>query len=61
MEPIDSTTVSSDDISVDRCRALLGDEADVLSDAEIELIKRHAETLARVVIDVFLTDHATVH
>ena len=61
MEPIDSTNVSFDDTSVDRCRELLGDEADVLSDAEIEQIRRHAETLARVVIDAFLRDRTTVH
>ena len=40
-------------ISVARCRELLGDEADTLTDEEIELIRRHAETMAQVVVEMF--------
>ena len=32
--------------SIARCRELLGDEADALTDQEIALIRRHAETMA---------------
>jgi len=40
-------------IPIERCRELLGDEADALSDQEIALIRRHAETMAYVVVEMF--------
>jgi len=41
-------------ISIARCRELLGDEADALTDQDIELIRRHAETMAQVVVEIFV-------
>ncbi len=41
-------------ISIARCRELLGDEADTLTEQDIELIRRHAETMAQVVIEMFV-------
>ena len=41
-------------ISIARCRELLGDEADTLTDEDIELIRRHAETMAQVVVEMFV-------
>jgi hypothetical protein len=41
-------------ISIARCRELLGDEADTLTDQDIELIRRHAETMAQVVVEMFV-------
>ena len=43
-------------ISVARCRELLGDDADMMSDEEILAVARHAETLAHVLIAVALPD-----
>lgn len=43
-------------ISVARCRELLGDEADTLSDEEVLIVARHAESLAHLVIDLALRD-----
>ena len=43
-------------ISVARCRELLGNEADTLSDQEVLIVARHAESLAHVVIDLALQD-----
>ena len=40
-------------ISIARCHELLGDEADTLTDQDIELICRHADTMAQVVVEVF--------
>jgi hypothetical protein len=40
-------------ISIARCRELLGDEADTLTDQDIEVTCRHAETMARVVVEMF--------
>jgi hypothetical protein len=43
-------------ISIARCRELLGDEADTLSDQEVLVVARHAESLAHAVIDLALQD-----
>ena len=37
-------------ISVLRCRVLLGDEADTLSDDEVREVARHADAMARLLI-----------
>jgi len=39
-------------ISNARCRELLGDEADTLTDEDIELIRQHAETMAQIVVQM---------
>ena len=41
-------------ISIERCRDLLGEEADGLSDLEIDQIRRHAEVMAHVIVEIFL-------
>lgn len=41
-------------ISIARCRDLLGDEADTQTDQDIELIRRHAEAMAQIVIEMFV-------
>jgi hypothetical protein len=41
-------------ISITQCRELLGDEADTLTDEDIELIRRHAETMAQVVVQMYV-------
>jgi hypothetical protein len=41
-------------ISIARCRDLLGDEGCALSDEEIELIRRRAEAMAHILVDIFL-------
>ena len=41
-------------ISIARCRELLGDEADTLTDQDIEMIRRHAETMAQIVVQMFV-------
>ena len=43
-------------ISVARCRELLGDDADTLTNEEVLLVARHAELLAHVLIDLALQD-----
>jgi hypothetical protein len=40
-----------------RCREFLGSEAAGLSDAEIDLVRRHADALARVIVDTFIENH----
>ena len=41
-------------ISIERCRELLGDEAEGLSDLEVDQIRRHAEAMAHVIVEIFL-------
>jgi hypothetical protein len=52
-----------DDVGLDtiaRCRELLGPEANALSDAEIDKIGRHAETVAHVVISLFVAERSSL-
>jgi hypothetical protein len=58
MEQTDPAPLDADQISIDRCRELLGDEAVGLSDELVHQIRRHAETMAWVVIEAFLEDRA---
>jgi hypothetical protein len=56
MDVPDRAEQEPEPISVARCRELLGDEADTLSDQEVLIVARHAESLAHVVIDLALQD-----
>jgi hypothetical protein len=53
MDFVDREDDRPEPISIVRCRELLGDEADTLTDEGIELIRRHAETMAQVVVEMF--------
>jgi hypothetical protein len=59
MEEIQTTI--ADEISIERCRELLGDEADGVSDEDFARINRHAETFARIVIELFLEHRSREH
>lgn len=48
------STVSLDIAVTTRCRELLGEEAAGLSDTEVDAIRRHADTMARVIVDLFV-------
>lgn len=39
-------------IPLDLCRELLASEAEILSDEEVELIRRHADAMAHVLIEI---------
>ncbi len=47
---------ATEPISIVRCRELLGDEADALTDSEVLELVRHAEGMARVLIELVLRD-----
>ena len=53
MDFVDREDDRPEPISIVRCRELLGDEADTLTDEDIKLIRRHAETMAQVVVEMF--------
>jgi hypothetical protein len=54
MDFVDRADDRPEPISIARCRELLGDEADTLTDHDIEMIRRHAETMAQVVVEMFV-------
>lgn len=56
--PLARTT--PDPILLARCRDLLRDEAAGLSDEEVDLIRRHADAMAHVLVEVFLENQPTV-
>ena len=53
MEFVDRADDRPEPISIARCRELLGDEADSMTDQDVELIRRHAETMAQVVVEMY--------
>ena len=56
MDVLDRAEPEPEPISVARCRELLGDDADTMSDEEVLAVARHAESLAHVVIELALLD-----
>ena len=46
--------VTFEPMSLARCRDILGPEADGLSDIEVDEIRRHAEAMAHVIVDLYL-------
>ncbi len=54
MDFVDRGDDRPEPIAVARCRELLGHEADTLTDQDVELIRRHAETMAQVVVQMFV-------
>ena len=62
MDEIFPADAPNDELSIDRCRELLGDEAENLCDDEIDRIRRCANTMARVLVEMFLDEKPpTIH
>jgi hypothetical protein len=53
MEFVERADDRPEPISIARCRELLGEEADSLTDHEIALLRRHAETMAWIVVEIY--------
>lgn len=60
MEQIDIADMGTTDVSIERCRELLGADAVGWSDDDVECIRRHADMLAHAVIELFLKDRPTI-
>ena len=56
MDVPECAEVTLEPISIGRCRELLGDEADALTDDEVIDIARHAEAMAHIFIALALQD-----
>ena len=54
MDFVDRRDDRPEPISIARCRELLGDKADTLTDQDIEMMCRHAETMAQIVVQMFV-------
>lgn len=50
MDVPERAEITTEPISIARCRELLGDEADGMTDDEVRDVARHAEAMARVLI-----------
>ena len=59
MEFVERADDRPEQISIARCRELLGDEAESMTDQEIALIRRYAETMAWIVVEMF-QDHCRI-
>jgi hypothetical protein len=53
MEFIERTDDGPEPITIARCRELLGEEAESMTDQEVALIRRHAETMACIVVEIY--------
>ena len=53
MDFVDRGDDRPEPISSARCRELLGDEADTLTDEDIDLIRQHTQTMAQLVVEMF--------
>ena len=56
MEFVEHADDNPELISIARCRELLGEEAESMTDQEVAGIRRHAETMAWIVLEMF-KDH----
>ena len=53
MEYVEQADPKPEPISIARCRELLGDDAELMSDQDVEDIRRHAETMAGIVVEMY--------
>jgi hypothetical protein len=53
MEYVEHTEPRPEPISIVRCRELLGEDAELMSDEDIDNIRRHAETMAGIVVEMY--------
>ena len=53
MEYVEHAEPRPEPISIARCRELLGEVAESMTDQDIEDIRRHAETMASVVVEMY--------
>lgn len=56
MRPESSVGPTPDPAVIARCREVLGAEANGLSDADVDLVRAHADAVARLVVEMFLKE-----
>src|SRR5262245_33468520 len=55
MEYVEHADPKPEPIAIARCRELLGEDAESMTDQDIEVIRRHAETMAGIVVEMYQT------
>ena len=58
MDDIIDREAESEETSLARCRELLGDEGAELSDEQLDAIRQHAQAMANVLVELFLTGNS---
>ena len=53
MDVIDCGEHEPESISLARCRELLGEDAESMTDQDIEDVRRHAEAMACIVVEMY--------
>jgi hypothetical protein len=53
MEYVEHTEPKPEPISIARCRELLGEDTESMTDQDIEDIRRHAEAMACIVVEMY--------
>ena len=53
MEYVERADPKLEPIPIARCRELLGEDAESMTDQDIEDIRRHAETMACIVVEMY--------
>ena len=53
MEYVEQAEPRPEPISIARCRELLGDDGESMTDQDIENIRRHAEMMACIVVEMY--------
>ena len=59
MEFVERADDRPEPISIARCRELLGEEAESMTDQETAWVRRHEETMAWIVVEMF-QDHCRI-
>ena len=53
MEYVEQAEPRPEPLSIARCRELLGEDAESMTDQDIEDIRRHAETIACIAVEMY--------
>ena len=53
MEYVEHADPAPEPIPIARCRELLGEDAEPMTDEDIEDVRRHAETMAGIVVEMY--------
>lgn len=56
MDDIIDRQAESEETSLSRCRELLGEAAAEMSDEQLDAIRQHAQAMANVLVELFLTE-----
>jgi len=59
MENAHAADAAPDVTAIARWRELLGEEADGLSDRDVDQIRQHAEAMAHIIVEMFIQASAT--